>query len=65
MYTGGFREGKAHGKGTYSDRFTKTTFKGEWRKGKMISGMIDNENFRFLGRFVDNKAEGDGQIKFK
>ena len=38
MYSGNFRNGKAHGQGTYTARKTSTKFIGEWENGVMING---------------------------
>lgn len=42
MYSGNFMNGKAHGEGNYVDRVSKTSYRGNWEQGQLVSGTIDN-----------------------
>jgi hypothetical protein len=42
MYSGSFIDGKSHGEGNYVDRITKTSYKGKWEQGQLVSGTIDS-----------------------
>jgi hypothetical protein len=53
MFKGNFVKGKAEGNGTYINAKNKTYFKGNWKNGQLVSGIIDNELFTFNGTFTD------------
>lgn len=64
MFKGNFVKGKAEGNGTYVDK-NKTNFKGNWKNGQLVSGIIDNNVFTFNGALTDGYAHGKGLVNFK
>jgi hypothetical protein len=65
IYKGVFQDGRAHGKGTFIQSNTKTAFKGEWREGVFIGGIVENEIIKYIGEMKEGQAEGKGKLTFK
>ncbi|CAE7193021.1 RSPH1 [Symbiodinium pilosum] len=65
-YAGQWREGKKHGKGTYTFAKDGTQLVGEWEDGKIVSGkwVFPNGTF-YCGKFRYNKPYGKGVWVFK
>ena len=64
-YEGSFERGKASGKGTFEDHTKNAFYKGYWKDGKMIEGIIEAAEYRFKGKIQDSIAHGEGDIYFK
>jgi len=66
VYIGQWKEGKKHGKGTYSFSKDGSKMKGEWIDGKMTSGQWIFPNGTFWsGKFRYNKPNGKGVWVFR
>lgn len=65
IYDGEWKEGKRHGKGTYTFAKDGSKYTGSWRKGKWEGfGEYTYANFKYCGRFRDNKMFGHGKFVF-
>ena len=64
-YTGDWKDGKPHGKGTFSaDNGDK--YVGDWKNGKMDGyGTYTTSGGSYVGQIKDNKADGKGTMKWK
>lgn len=66
VYIGQWKEGKKHGKGTYSYSADGSKLKGEWAEGKMTNGQWIFPNGTFWsGKFRYNKPYGKGIWVFR
>mmetsp|Transcript_16450 Transcript_16450/g.14138 ORF Transcript_16450/g.14138 Transcript_16450/m.14138 type:complete len:129 (-) Transcript_16450:172-558(-) len=66
IYSGWWKYGKKHGKGTYVFFDTKMRLVGEWSEGNMVNGKwIFPNGVEYHGDFKKNKPNGQGTWKFK
>ncbi|KAK3707515.1 hypothetical protein RRG08_016610 [Elysia crispata] len=65
VYEGEWSKGLRHGKGRYTYAADKTFYEGSWRKGKWEGfGEFHFCNYKYVGRFRDNKMYGYGKFVF-
>ncbi|GFR71341.1 radial spoke head 1 homolog [Elysia marginata] len=65
VYEGEWSKGLRHGKGRYTYANDKTYYEGSWRKGKWEGfGEFHFCNYKYVGRFRDNKMYGYGKFVF-
>jgi len=65
VYNGDWKQGQRHGKGTYTFAKDGSKYTGSWRKGKWEGfGEYKYANFKYCGRFRDNKMFGHGKFVF-
>ncbi|RUS92231.1 hypothetical protein EGW08_000084, partial [Elysia chlorotica] len=65
IYEGEWSKGLRHGKGRYTYAADKTYYEGSWRKGKWEGfGEFHFCNYKYVGRFRDNKMYGYGKFVF-
>ena len=58
MYNGEFKNGVAHGEGSYTDCKYNSECSGLWINGELRSGSIKNKFYTFKGDFVEGIANG-------
>lgn len=63
IYAGEYKDDKKHGKGSLVSAKNKFCYEGEWENDKMNGiGTLQNQQLKYVGRFMDNLFEGKGQL---
>lgn len=62
-YKGNFKQGKAHGEGSYVSASGNKKISGQWENGSLLKGKIETEEYRYEGKLLGSIPHGKGALK--